>query len=328
MIGRLRSVTSDGSSAFGPGATFPARSGNEQRCLRLERSAKLSVLDSGQLTLSDCAGIVDVRTQKMCPFGRRGTVRAGRTLRVDRPGHARNQDPPTTRPGGSRRIACRVPSVSISVPPTRSSPSWRAASRPSSPTPKAPAPPRPSSRSPRTARCWSVRSPSVRRSPTSTGPSVRSSVTWAPTGPSTSTARRTPRRRSAPGCWASSSATPSPTWASRSSTPSSPFRRTSTTPSARPPRRPARSRASTCCASSTSRPRPRWPTAWTRATRSRPSWSSTSVVARSTCRCWRSATASSRSRRPPATTSSAATTGTSGSSSGWSTSSSWPMAST
>ena len=52
------------------------------------------------------------------------------------------------------------------------------------------APPRPSSPSPRTARCWSARSPSARPSPTSTAPSARSSATWAPTGPSTSTARR------------------------------------------------------------------------------------------------------------------------------------------
>ena len=53
----------------------------------------------------------------------------------------------------------------------------------------------------------------------------------------------------------------------------------------------------------------------------RPSWSSTSVVARSTCPCWRSATASSRSRPPRATTASVATTGTPGSSTGWSSSS-------
>ena len=75
-----------------------------------------------------------------------------------------------------------------------------------------------------------------------------------------------PRRRSAPASWASSSATQRPTSASRSRTRSSPSRRTSTTPSARPPRRPARSRASTSRASSTSRPRPPWPTAWTRPT--------------------------------------------------------------
>ena len=83
-----------------------------------------------------------------------------------------------------------------------------------------------------------------------------------------------------------------------------------------------RSRASTCCGSSTSPPRPRWPTGWTRARRSRRSWSSTSAAARSTCPCSRSARASSRSRRPTATTTSAATTGTSGSSPGSSTSSS------
>ena len=50
-------------------------------------------------------------------------------------------------------------------------------------------------------------------------------------------------------------------------------------------------------ASSTSRPRPRWPTASTRATTRRSS-SSTSVAARSTCPCSRSARASSRSRPP------------------------------
>jgi len=42
----------------------------------------------------------------------------------------------------------------------------------------------------------------------------------------------------------------------------------------------------------------------------------TSVVAPSTCRCWRSARASSRSRPPTVTTTSVATTGTSGSSTG------------
>ena len=100
------------------------------------------------------------------------------------------------------------------------------------------------------------------------------------------------------------------TWARTSPTRSSPCPRTSTTPSVRPPRKPARSPASTCCASSTSRPRRRWPTAWTRARRNRPSWSSTSVAAPSTSRCWRSARASSRSAPPRVTTTSVATTGT------------------
>lgn len=104
---------------------------------------------------------------------------------------------------------------------------------------------------------------------------------------------------------------------SRSRTRSSPSRPTSTTRSAPRPRRPVRSPASTSCASSTSPPRPRWRTGWTRAPRSRPSWSSTSVAARSTSRCWNWAKASSRSSRPPATTCSAATTGTSGSSTTW-----------
>ena len=146
----------------------------------------------------------------------------------------------------------------------------------------------------------------------------RQARTWAPTGrPARSTARSTRRRRSARASCRSSSGTPRPTWASRSPTPSSPSRPTSRTRSARPPRRPVRSRASTSCASSTSRPRPRWPTAWTRARPSRRSSSSTSVVARSTSRCSRSATASSRSRPPPVTTTSVVTTGTSGSSSTW-----------
>ncbi len=53
-----------------------------------------------------------------------------------------------------------------------------------------------------------------------------------------------------------------------------------------------------------------------------------SVVARSTCRCWRLARASSRCAPPPVTTTSAATTGTTGSSNGSSTSSRAPRAST
>ena len=65
-----------------------------------------------------------------------------------------------------------------------------------------------------------------------------------------------------------------------------------------------------------------------KAARNRPSWSSTSVAARSTSRCWRSATASSRSARPRATTTSVATTGTTASSNGWLTSSRPPRAST
>ena len=88
-------------------------------------------------------------------------------------------DPPTT----SREAhPWHERSVSTSAPPTPSSPSWRAASRRSSPTPRARAPPRRSSPSPRTARCSSARSPSARPSPTSTAPSARSSATWAPTG--------------------------------------------------------------------------------------------------------------------------------------------------
>ncbi len=55
--------------------------------------------------------------------------------------------------------------------------------------------------------------------------------------------------------------------------------------------------------------------------RNRPSWSSTSVAARSTSPCSKSATVSSRSARPPVTTTSVATTGTSASSTGSSTSS-------
>ena len=43
-----------------------------------------------------------------------------------------------------------------------------------------------------------MRWPSVRPSPTPTGPSARSSATWARAGPSTSTARTTPPRRSRP----------------------------------------------------------------------------------------------------------------------------------
>ena len=92
--------------------------------------------------------------------------------------------------------------------------------------------------------------------------------------------------------------------------------RTSTTISARRRRTPARSPGWTSSASSTSRPRRRWPTAWTRSP-TRRSWCSTSAAARSTCRCWRSATACSRSSRPPATTTSAATTSTRRSSTGW-----------
>ncbi len=57
------------------------------------------------------------------------------------------------------------------------------------------------------------------------------------------------------------------------------------------------------------------PTASTRAT-TRPSWSSTSAAAPSTCPSSRSARAWSRSRRPPVTTTSVATTGTRGSSTG------------
>ena len=58
------------------------------------------------------------------------------------------------------------------------------------------------------------------------------------------------------------------------------------------------------------------------------SWCSTSVAARSTCRCSRSVTACSRSSRPTVTPSSVATTGTTASSSGSSPSSRAPRAST
>ena len=88
-------------------------------------------------------------------------------------------------------------------------------------------------------------------------------------------------------------------------------RPTSTTPSAQPPRRPARSPAWRCCGSSTSQRRQPWLTASTKR-RSRRSSSSTSAAAPSTCRCWRSARASSRSSRPAATPTWAVTTGTSG----------------
>jgi hypothetical protein len=83
----------------------------------------------------------------------------------------------------------------------------------------------------------------------------------------------------------------------------------STTPSARRPRMPARSRALRSCASSTSRRRHRWPTASTRR-RTRRSPCSTWVAEPLTCRCLRSVTACSRSRRPTATPTLAATTGT------------------
>ena len=101
----------------------------------------------------------------------------------------------------------------------------------------------------------------------------------------------------------------------RSTARSSPSPRTSTTTSARRPRTPAGSPDSTSSGSSTSRPRPRWPTASTRSP-TRRSWCSTSAAARSTCPCSRSATACSRSRRPPVTTTSAATTSTRRSSTG------------
>src|SRR5450755_4051724 len=55
-----------------------------------------------------------------------------------------------------------------------------------------------------------------------------------------------------------------------------------------------------------------WPTTWTRTLRP-PSWSSTWAAAPSTCPCSRWARASSRSRRPAATITSAVTTGTSAS---------------
>ena len=57
-------------------------------------------------------------------------------------------------------------SASTWARPTRSSRSWKAATRSSSPTPRAGGPPRRSSASPRTASASSARSPSGRRSPT------------------------------------------------------------------------------------------------------------------------------------------------------------------
>ena len=112
------------------------------------------------------------------------------------------------------------------------------------------------------------------------------------------TASATRPRRSQRASSRSSSATPRATSATPSARPSSQFPHTSTTISARPPRRPARSPAWRCCGSSTSRRQRPSPTASTRKPRTRPSSSSTSAVARSTCPCWRSATASSRSSRP------------------------------
>jgi len=81
--------------------------------------------------------------------------------------------------------------------------------------------------------------------------------------------------------------------ARRSRRQSSPFRPTSTMRSARRPRTPARSPDLKSCASSTSRRRRRWPMASTRSSPA-PSRSTTWAAARSTCRCWRSATACSR----------------------------------
>ena len=72
-----------------------------------------------------------------------------------------------------RYVSWHVRSESTWGRPTRSSRSSKAASPPSSPTPRAPAPPRRWSPSPRPARSWSARSPSVRRSPTSTARSAR-----------------------------------------------------------------------------------------------------------------------------------------------------------
>ena len=91
---------------------------------------------------------------------------------------------------------------------------------------------------------------------------------------------------------------------------------TSTTPSARPPRTRARSRGWMSSASSTSPPPRPWPMVWTRrATRS--SRSLTLAAAPLTSRCWRWATASSRSNPPTATPTWAARTSTRRSSIGW-----------
>ena len=75
---------------------------------------------------------------------------------------------------------------------------WKAASPLSSPTPRAAVPPPLLLHSPRPASVWSVRSPSVRLSPTPTAPSLPSSVTWVRTTRSPSTARPTLPRRSPP----------------------------------------------------------------------------------------------------------------------------------
>ena len=145
--------------------------------------------------------------------------------------------------GAARSQTWHAPSALTSEPPTLLSPSSRVASPPSSLTLRVAVPLPRSWPSPSPARSSLVRSPSARRSPTLTAPSPRSSATWVLTGPSRSTTRSTPPRRSAPASWPSSRPTPRPTWVSPSPTPSSPSRPTSTTPSARPPRRPAPSRA-------------------------------------------------------------------------------------
>ena len=82
-------------------------------------------------------------------------------------------------------------SASTSARRTPSSPSWRAASRPSSHRPRAAGPSRRSSPSPRPASASSASWPSARRSPTRPTPSTRSSASWAVAG----TTRRSSARK-------------------------------------------------------------------------------------------------------------------------------------
>jgi molecular chaperone DnaK len=153
---------------------------------------------------------------------------------------------------------------------------------------------------PKTARSSSARSPSARPSPTPTAQSARSSATWATdwtieVDDKTYTAQEISARilmklkrdaESYLGDTVTDAVITVPP--------------TSTTPSVRPPRRPARSPGSTCSASSTSRPRPHSPTGWTRKSDETilvfDLGGGTFDVSSS-----RSATVSSRSRRPAVT---------------------------